>query len=127
MCSAIVSSGKEVFIKSVLQVLPTFTVSCFLLSVTFCANLKQSLNRFCENEKEVGEVCTGVIGRFCIAMLNGGLGFRDIVKFNIALLAKQGWHLISKLDSLLARSLQAKYYCSCDFMHSGLGTYPSYL
>jgi hypothetical protein len=38
------------------------------------------------------------------------MGFRDLVVFNRALLAKQGWRLISKLDSLVAKIMQQKYY-----------------
>ncbi|KAA3460796.1 RNA-directed DNA polymerase reverse transcriptase family protein [Gossypium australe] len=40
----------------------------------------------------------------------GGMGFRDLSKFNIALLAKQGWRLVTNLDSLLGRIYKAKYY-----------------
>jgi hypothetical protein len=40
----------------------------------------------------------------------GGLGFRDIHAFNIAMLSKQVWRLIQNPDSLCARLLRAKYY-----------------
>jgi hypothetical protein len=33
----------------------------------------------------------------------GGLGFRALVLFNQALVAKQGWRLIQNLSSLLAQ------------------------
>lgn len=36
--------------------------------------------------------------------------FQSITKFNIALLAKQGWHLIIYLNSLLARILKSKVF-----------------
>lgn len=38
------------------------------------------------------------------------MNFLDLEANNFALLAKQGWKLISSLDSLLAQSLPAKYY-----------------
>ena len=40
----------------------------------------------------------------------GGMGFRDLYAFNIAMLAKQGWRLIQKPDSLCAQILRAKYF-----------------
>ncbi|KAA3462672.1 reverse transcriptase [Gossypium australe] len=38
--------GKEVFIKSVLQAIPTFTMSCFLLPTSLYKKLKQVISRF---------------------------------------------------------------------------------
>ncbi|KAA3474993.1 reverse transcriptase [Gossypium australe] len=55
-----------------------------------------------------------------------GMGFRDLNSFNIALLAKQGWRLLRNPNSLLARTLKAKYYKSSDFLKSELGNLPSF-
>ena len=38
------------------------------------------------------------------------MGFRDFQSFNLSLLAKQVWRLLSEPDSLCARVLRAKYY-----------------
>ncbi|MCI21781.1 hypothetical protein A2U01_0042951, partial [Trifolium medium] len=38
------------------------------------------------------------------------MGFRNLRAFNEALLAKQGWRLITHPTSLVAQMLQAKYY-----------------
>jgi hypothetical protein len=46
----------------------------------------------------------------------GGMGFRDLTLFNQALLAKQGWRLITKPNYLCAGVLREKYYHGFDFM-----------
>lgn len=50
----------------------------------------------------------------------GGLGFRDLCAFNLALLAKQRWRLLTNPDSLLARVLEAKYYPHGNFLEANL-------
>ena len=38
------------------------------------------------------------------------MGFRDLYSFNLAMLSKQVWQLITNPDSLCARVLKAKYF-----------------
>lgn len=54
------------------------------------------------------------------------MGFRNLNLFNIALLAKQGWHLLRNPNSLLARTLKAKYYKDSDILNSKMGNLPSF-
>ncbi|KAG8476285.1 hypothetical protein CXB51_033089 [Gossypium anomalum] len=61
----------------------------------------------------------------CSLKEDGGLGYRDLENFNIALLAKQGWRLVNFPDSLLARVSKAKYYPNSDFFKAWLGNLPS--
>ncbi|KAL4297834.1 hypothetical protein GQ457_12G000100 [Hibiscus cannabinus] len=45
----------------------------------------------------------------CLPKAAGGIGFKDLHLFNIALLGKQIWRLLSAPGSLLYRTLRAKY------------------
>ena len=56
----------------------------------------------------------------------GGLGFRDLHSFNLAMLAKQCWRLIQKPDSLCARVLGAKYFPHDDILKAGPKSGSSY-
>ena len=46
--------------------------------------------------------------RLCWPKKCGGMGFRDLHYFNLAMLAKQGWTLLSNPDSLCTRILKAR-------------------
>jgi hypothetical protein len=56
----------------------------------------------------------------------GGLGYRDLECFNMALLAKQGWRIIQNPDSLVGRVFKEKYFRHATFLESGIGSNPSY-
>ncbi|KAH1072726.1 hypothetical protein J1N35_025054 [Gossypium stocksii] len=51
----------------------------------------------------------------------GRMRFRDLSKFNIALLTKQGWRVMDNSSSLVARVLRAKYFNNSSFMEVSLG------
>lgn len=56
----------------------------------------------------------------------GGLGFRDLAKFNDALLAKQAWRIIQKPNSLFARVMKARYLKEDSIMDAKPPRYQSY-
>ena len=46
----------------------------------------------------------------------GGMGFKDLHLFNLAMLGKQGWRLLTRPESLCARTLCGKYFHNSSFM-----------
>jgi hypothetical protein len=47
---------------------------------------------------------------------NGGLGFRDLHLFNMAMLSRQAWRLLTNTDTLCGRVLKAKYFPHSDIL-----------
>ncbi|KAM6577771.1 hypothetical protein CsatB_029608 [Cannabis sativa] len=58
---------------------------------------------------------------------NGGMGFRDFRDFNLAVLAKQGWRLLTCGDTLMGKIFKARYFSTGSFLTATLGTNPSYI
>ncbi|KAH9758966.1 putative reverse transcriptase/RNA-dependent DNA polymerase [Citrus sinensis] len=56
----------------------------------------------------------------------GGIGFKRIHDFNIAMLGKQCWKLMTNPHSLVARILKARYYHRSSFVDASIGFNPSY-
>lgn len=46
----------------------------------------------------------------CVRKLWGGMGFKKLRVFNLAILTKQGWRLFQNENSLLCMLLKAKYF-----------------
>ncbi|KAL6183929.1 hypothetical protein ACLB2K_045339 [Fragaria x ananassa] len=65
--------------------------------------------------------------RLCKPKSEGGMGFRNLIYFNRALLAKQGWRILSRPEALVTRLLRAKYFPQSNFMQASLGSDPSFV
>jgi hypothetical protein len=55
----------------------------------------------------------------CIPKKDGGMGFRDLHAFNLAMLAKQTLRLLTRPHALCAQVLKAKYYPNGDLLIAG--------
>ena len=119
--------GKEILIKAVAQAIPTYTMSCFQLPKGLCEELEVMMRNFRWGQKEE-EAKMPWVGwkKMCKSKAQGDMGFRNLQTFNLAMLAKQAWRLLTNPSTLVARIYRAKYYPSCDIMGAKLGSSPSY-
>ena len=62
----------------------------------------------------------------CKVKKEGGIRFRELQAFNLAMLAKQGWRLHEEPFSLMAWVFKAKYFPNCDVLSANLWSNPSY-
>ena len=62
----------------------------------------------------------------CTKKEYGGLDFRDFYGFNLAMLGKQGWTLLSNPNALISHIYKARYYLRGDFLKASLGNNPSF-
>ncbi|XP_019175433.1 PREDICTED: uncharacterized protein LOC109170737 [Ipomoea nil] len=64
--------------------------------------------------------------KLCIPKKYGGLSFKDLRAFNLAMLGKQACRLLTNPDSLVSRIYKARYFCNRPFTEACLGNNPSY-
>jgi len=119
--------GKEVLIKSQAQALPTYVMSCFLLPKAICYKLNSAIANFWwSNKVESRGIHWIAWDQICSQLSDGGLGFRTLEEFNLALLAKQLWRLLRFPDSLLSRVLKGRYFRYCSPLEITVSNRPSY-
>jgi ribonuclease HI len=64
--------------------------------------------------------------RMTSSKASGGMGFRDLRSFNLAMIAKQGWNIMMKPHSLVAQIYKARYFPKSTLFDAPLGHNPSY-
>ncbi|KAH9666707.1 reverse transcriptase domain-containing protein [Citrus sinensis] len=122
-------AGKEILIKTVAQAIPNYAMQVYLLPLDLCRELERMLNSFWWGSKRYG---SGGIrwmqwGRLCKPKSYGGIGFKHIHNFNVAMLGRQGWRLITNPSSLVGRLFKARYYPNADFTQAKMGSNPSFV
>ena len=120
------AAGKEVLIKSVAQSIPVFSMSCFRLPRGLCESVTSLIRQFWWGSKQ-GKCKPSWVSwdEMMKPKHLGGLGFRDLEIFNLALLSKQAWRMLQHPTSLSARILKSVYFPDVSLFEAELGHHPS--
>ena len=94
-------AGREVMIKSVLQAIPSYVMSIFQLPPTLINTIEKMMNSFWWGHGRTTQRGINWMSWEKLSMhkVHGGMGFKDLSAFNLAMLDKQGWKFLTELDS----------------------------
>jgi hypothetical protein len=103
-------AGKEVMIKSVLQAIPSYVMSVYLIPDSTIKDIERMMNSFWggggANNKGIRWFAWD---RMIQPKAQGGMGFRDLHAFNLDMIAKQGWNIMTKPHTLVAKLYKARW------------------
>lgn len=119
---------KEILLKVVVLSMPTYAMSCFKLSGSFCDKIKGLMLRFWwrqkENEKRIHWFYWKK--KLCEPKSHSGMGFKSLKNFNTAILAKQWWKILQNDKNLLHQLYKAGYFPHGHIFDAKLGTNSSW-
>jgi hypothetical protein len=112
-------AGKEILIKAVAQAIPVYAMACFDLTKSLCDEISSMIAQFWWNQMDkINKIHWVSWENLSKPKSIGGLGFRDLHAFNLAMLAKQAWRLLQNPSSLCAQVLAAKYFPGNSMLHA---------
>ena len=119
--------GKEVLLKAVIQAIPAYAMYVFKLPKQIIKGIITAMSQFWwGDDDQKKHMHWFAWWKMCVAKKHGGMGFRDLHCFNLAMLAKQCWRIIAEPTSLCATVLRAKYFPSGDLLNCQLKKGSSY-
>ncbi|XP_030924679.1 uncharacterized protein LOC115951656 [Quercus lobata] len=120
-------AGREILIKAIAQATPMYTMNCFKLPDSLCNELNSLIRNFWWGQRERERKLAWIAWeKMCTPKVEGGMGFKDLKAFNLALHAKQRWWFTQNTDSLAHTVLKARYFPKSNFLEAQLGKKPSY-
>ncbi|XP_030479177.1 uncharacterized protein LOC115696415 [Cannabis sativa] len=120
-------AGKEVLLRAVIQAFPAYAMACFRIPVKICKGIEAAMARFWWGSSgEARKVHWKSWKSLCQSKFRGGLGFRSLVHFNQAMLAKQAWRIFQNPNSLLSLILKARYFPQSSILEAVPGHSPSF-
>ncbi|KAL0454800.1 UNVERIFIED_CONTAM: hypothetical protein Slati_0819200 [Sesamum latifolium] len=110
----------------VLQAIPNYAMSYFRFSDSVLRELESFLADFFWQGGNVAKIHWIAWHKMCLPKEQGGLGFKRLKEFNLALLTKQAWRVSICPDSVIHKILSHKYFRGSTFFEAKLGSTPSY-
>ncbi|KAL9668150.1 hypothetical protein QQ045_002525 [Rhodiola kirilowii] len=120
--------GRQVLIDAVLNAIPQYWLSSFLLPEEVIDKLHSNITEFWW-QKAGGSRSVHWIkaDKLRQSKEEGGLGFLNFKWLNLAYLAHQGWRIIKHPELLGSKVLKAKYFSNCHLLDSRIGYRPSHI
>jgi hypothetical protein len=121
-CERILScAGREIFMKTVIQAISIYSMSCFKLTKKVCKSLTSITGKYWWSSSLDCRSLHWISWKeLASPKANGGMGFRDLKLFNLALLRKHAWRLMIDPNTLCSRVLNGCYYPNSDFLQATL-------
>ncbi|XP_019191056.1 PREDICTED: uncharacterized protein LOC109185569 [Ipomoea nil] len=90
------------------------------------AGKERTMNRYWWRSKNDQGIHWKAWDKLCIPKKYGGLGFKELRAFNLAMLGKQAWRFLTQPQSLVSRVYKARYYPTNSFYDACLGNNPRF-
>uniref|UniRef100_A0A803NSN9 Reverse transcriptase domain-containing protein n=1 Tax=Cannabis sativa TaxID=3483 RepID=A0A803NSN9_CANSA len=122
-------AGKEILVKTVVQALPSYAMSVFLLPKEISHSIESMMATYWwQANKDSGKGIHWISWeKLCKHKKRGAMGFRNLRDFNLAMLGKQGWRLLTRPNALVSRVFKARYFPHCDFLSASIRSNPSFV
>ncbi|KAL0409514.1 UNVERIFIED_CONTAM: hypothetical protein Sradi_1885800 [Sesamum radiatum] len=113
--------GRAILLKAVLQTIPTYIMSCFRLPDSFLSDLESIMADFFWHGRQESRIHWMDWAKLCKPKTEGGLGFRRLKEFNLALLAKQVWGISLCPGNMLHSVIRNKHFPGSTVFKARLG------
>lgn len=114
-------------IKAVANSIPTYPMTCFLFPKKACKDIDSLVSKFWWGQtEEKGVIHWKSWSKLTDMKSKGGMGFKDLLCFNKAMLAKTAWRLLNHPEDLWCRILKGVYFPKGNFLQARKGRHASW-